>query len=103
MSKGAARAAGVQGAGSKVCRGTAEEGGAAEAGCGAGGGDGNHGRAVARAAARLGMASHIFLPAHASERRIESIRGEGAHVQVAVRNYDEAVRRAAREAQARGW
>jgi len=58
--------------------------------------DGNHGRAVARAAARLGMASHIFLPAHASARRIEPIRGEGAHVHVAVRNYDEAVRRAGR-------
>ncbi|MCC6365935.1 MAG: pyridoxal-phosphate dependent enzyme [Bryobacterales bacterium] len=65
--------------------------------------DGNHGRAVARVAARLGMEAHIFLPAHASERRIESIRGEGAHVHLAVGNYDEAVRQAARESQAHGW
>lgn len=65
--------------------------------------DGNHGRAVARVAARLGLEAHIFLPAHASARRIESIRGEGAHVHLAVGNYDEAVRQAAREAQAHGW
>ncbi|HEV8201768.1 MAG TPA: pyridoxal-phosphate dependent enzyme, partial [Candidatus Polarisedimenticolia bacterium] len=42
--------------------------------------DGNHGRAVAWAARRLGLEAVIFIPAHAAKARIEAIRGEGARV-----------------------
>jgi diaminopropionate ammonia-lyase len=62
--------------------------------------DGNHGRAVARTASRMGLESHIFLPSHASQARIDAIAGEGGEVHVCSGNYDDAVREAAREAEA---
>ena len=60
--------------------------------------DGNHGRAVAKTAARLGLDSHIFLPSHAAQARIDAIAGEGAHIHICSGNYDDAVRQAARQA-----
>ena len=65
--------------------------------------DGNHGRAVAWAARRLGLEAVIFIPAHAAQARIEAIRGEGARVVPVEGTYDDTVRRAAEEAAAHGW
>jgi len=65
--------------------------------------DGNHGRAVAWSARRLGLEAVIFIPAHAARARIEAIRGEGARVVTVEGTYDDTVRRAAAEAAANGW
>lgn len=65
--------------------------------------DGNHGRAVARTAARMGLASHVYLPSQASRARIQAIAGEGAEVHITDGNYDDAVRQAARDAGQNGW
>lgn len=57
--------------------------------------DGNHGRAVARAAAWLGVGAHIFVPAGTVDARIDAIAGEGATVSVVDGDYDHAVATAA--------
>jgi diaminopropionate ammonia-lyase len=56
--------------------------------------DGNHGRAVARTAALLGLPAYIFLPAGAAAARLAAIAGEGALVEEVDGTYDEAVTRA---------
>jgi diaminopropionate ammonia-lyase len=63
--------------------------------------DGNHGRAVARVAALLGFAARIFVPTGTAQSRIDAIAGEGASVEVVNGTYEDAVARAAREANAR--
>ena len=65
--------------------------------------DGNHGRAMAWAARRAGIAATIFIPAHSSPARIEAIRGEGARIVPVEGTYDDAVRRCAEESAAQGW
>ena len=60
--------------------------------------DGNHGRAVASFARRVGLDARIFVPAGTSPRRIEAIRGEGAACTEIDGDYDDAVARAAAEA-----
>ena len=65
--------------------------------------DGNHGRAVAWAARRLGQRAVIFVPGNTVAARIEAIQGEGAEVVVVPGSYDETVRRAAAEAERNGW
>jgi diaminopropionate ammonia-lyase len=57
--------------------------------------DGNHGRAVARRAAMLGLPSHVFIPDVVSEAAIDAIRSEGATVTVIPDSYDAAVAEAA--------
>jgi diaminopropionate ammonia-lyase len=57
--------------------------------------DGNHGRAVARTAALLGLPARIFLPVGAAPARLAAIAGEGAIVEEVDGSYDEAVARAA--------
>ena len=57
--------------------------------------DGNHGRAVARMAALLGLPARVFLPAGAAPARIAAIAGEGALVEEVDGTYDDAVTRAA--------
>ena len=64
--------------------------------------DGNHGRAVARTAALLGLPARIFLPAGAAAARLAAIAGEGAAVEEVDGSYDEAVERAAATAEAEG-
>lgn len=61
---------------------------------------GNHGRAVANVAARLGLRARIFLPARASPTRRDAIAAEGAEVVVVEGTYEDAVA-SAREAGAR--
>jgi diaminopropionate ammonia-lyase len=57
--------------------------------------DGNHGRAVARMAALLRVASEIYVPAGTARARIDAIEGEGAKVTVVDGDYDTAVAAAA--------
>lgn len=60
--------------------------------------DGNHGHAVARVAAMFGFAAQIFLPAGTVASRVDAIAGEGAQVELVDGTYDEAVARAAAQA-----
>lgn len=57
--------------------------------------DGNHGRAVARMARRLGVPAAIFIPEVVSERSIAAIRAEGASVTLIPDSYDAALAAAA--------
>ena len=59
--------------------------------------DGNHGRAVARMAKLLGYAAAIYVPEGTAPARIEAIESEGASVTVVSGDYDDAVRRSARD------
>ena len=63
--------------------------------------DGNHGRAVAHMAALLGFAAKIYVPAGAAQARIDGITSEGARVEVIEGTYDDAVARAAQDANER--
>jgi diaminopropionate ammonia-lyase len=63
---------------------------------------GNHGRAVARAAAMRGLRCRIFLPARALPVRRAAIEGEGADVVVVDGSYEDAVAAAETEAQRPG-
>jgi diaminopropionate ammonia-lyase len=60
--------------------------------------DGNHGRAVARMAAWLGLAARIYVPSDMAAARIAAIASEGAEVIVHDGTYDEAVARSAEDA-----
>ena len=57
--------------------------------------DGNHGRAVARRAAMLGLPAHVFIPDVVTDAAIDAIRSEGATVTVVPDSYDAAVAEAA--------
>jgi diaminopropionate ammonia-lyase len=57
--------------------------------------DGNHGRAVAWMARRLGLPAIVFVPANMVAARREAIAGEGARVEVVDGTYDAAVEHAA--------
>lgn len=57
--------------------------------------DGNHGRAVARFAALLGLRAHVLVPAAVPAPAVRAIRDEGAQVTVVPGSYDDAVARAA--------
>lgn len=57
--------------------------------------DGNHGRAVARMAALLGLDADVYVPKGTATARIAAIEGEGARVTVVDGDYDRAVASAA--------
>jgi diaminopropionate ammonia-lyase len=57
--------------------------------------EGNHGRAVARAAAQRGLAARIFLPTRTSEARADAIAAEGAEIVRVDGHYEQAVAAAA--------
>jgi diaminopropionate ammonia-lyase len=63
--------------------------------------DGNHGLAVAAAAARAGARARIYLPDAVSAQRVERIIAQGAQIQTVAGSYDDAVNEAAAAA-ARG-
>ncbi|MFL5910873.1 MAG: pyridoxal-phosphate dependent enzyme [Gaiellaceae bacterium] len=63
---------------------------------------GNHGRAVAHAAALRGLACRVFLPDRSLAVRREAIAAEGAEVVVVDGSYEEAVEAAARAAREAG-
>lgn len=64
---------------------------------------GNHGRAVAWAASRLGLSAVIFIPASAAAARVDALRREGATVELVQGSYDDAVARCAARSAERGW
>jgi len=61
--------------------------------------DGNHGRAVAWTAQRLGCPAVVYMPRNSALPRIEAIQKQGARVEIVDGNYDDAVRRAAERAE----
>lgn len=65
--------------------------------------EGNHGRAVAQAARRMGRQARIYLGAAVATAREAAIASEGAEVVRVSGTYDDAVRTAAREAETHGW
>jgi diaminopropionate ammonia-lyase len=65
--------------------------------------DGNHGRAVAWAAGRLGCNSVVYLPRGTAETRVRAVLSHGADVSVLDCTYDEAVKRAAHDSLEQGW
>ncbi len=65
--------------------------------------EGNHGRAVARAARGAGLAARVYVGARVAESRVEAMRAEGATVVRTTGTYDEAVRTVTEDAEAHGW
>ena len=65
--------------------------------------DGNHGRAVAWMARRMGSAAHVFVPRNTPIARRLLIEQEGARLHVVQGTYDDAVRACAAESAARNW
>jgi diaminopropionate ammonia-lyase len=65
--------------------------------------DGNHGRAVAWGAQRCGLGCVIFVHETVSQGRVDAIARYGAEVHRVPGTYDDAVREAARQAEANGW
>lgn len=61
---------------------------------------GNHGRAVAREAARRGLACRVFLPARSAPARRAAIAAEGAAVEIVDGDYEAAVAAAGAAARA---
>jgi diaminopropionate ammonia-lyase len=53
--------------------------------------DGNHGRALGRMAALLGLAARIYVPAGTTQQTVEAITSEGAHVVRTDLIYDDVV------------
>ena len=60
--------------------------------------DGNHGRAVARMAALVGLRATIYIPEAMRAARRDAIASEGAELVVVAEGYDEAVRRSLQDA-----
>lgn len=65
--------------------------------------EGNHGRAVARAARDAGCAARVYMAESVASSRIDAIAGEGATVVRVPGTYDDAVREMAREAWQHNW
>ena len=65
--------------------------------------DGNHGRAVAWVAKRLGLRAVIFVPENMADVRRKAIEKEGARIVVVHGHYDAAVEAMAQQAQQHGW
>lgn len=61
--------------------------------------DGNHGRAVAWTANKLGQKSKVFMPKGSSLERLENIRRENSDANIMEVNYDDCVRLAAKYAE----
>ncbi len=65
--------------------------------------DGNHGRGLAWACQKLGHPCKIYVHSETSQPRIDAIKRFGAEVTIVEGNYDDAVRRAAEDAEKYGW
>lgn len=65
--------------------------------------DGNHGRAVAWAAAMAGKKSVIFVPKDTTINRIQAIKAEGAEVIQLDKNYDDTCNYTAEKSKNEGW
>ncbi len=65
--------------------------------------EGNHGRAVARAAREAGGVARVYMAHDAAPARADAIRNEGAEVIKVDGSYDDAVRILQTDAAAHGW
>jgi diaminopropionate ammonia-lyase len=65
--------------------------------------EGNHGRAVARAARDASCAARVYMAHDVAASRVDAIAGEGAEVIKVDGSYDDAVRAAEAEASTHGW
>lgn len=65
--------------------------------------EGNHGRAVARAARDAGCSARVYMAHDAAQSRIDAIAGEGAEVIRVDGSYDDAVRVLQEQAAAHQW
>ena len=65
--------------------------------------EGNHGRAVARAAHDAGCGCRVYMARDVAQSRVDAIAGEGAEVVRVDGSYDDAVRIQQRDAEANGW
>ncbi len=65
--------------------------------------DGNHGRAVAWAARRLGQKAVVYMPKGSDPVRLNNIRSLGAEATITDLNYDDAVRLSEQQAREHGW
>jgi diaminopropionate ammonia-lyase len=68
--------------------------------CGTGG---NHGRALAHVARQNGLRAVIYVHKGVIQWRVQAIAREGAEIRIVDGTYDDAVREAARDAEAHGW
>jgi len=64
--------------------------------------DGNHGRAVAWFATKLGQKARIYMPKGSSRQRLDNILATGAYAEITGMNYDDTVRYASAQAKAHG-
>lgn len=65
--------------------------------------DGNHGRSVAWGARRVGCRCVVYIHAEVSKGREEALREQHAEVVRVRGNYDESVRKCAKDAEEHGW
>jgi len=65
--------------------------------------DGNHGRAVAWTAEKLGCRSVVYMPKGSSIARLEAIQGFDADASIIDGNFDDAVQYAEKQAKANSW
>lgn len=65
--------------------------------------DGNHGRGVAWTAERLGRRCVVYMPKGTAEERLDNILKLGAEAYITDMTYDDAVRKAAKDAEDNGW
>lgn len=65
--------------------------------------DGNHGRGVAWTANRLKQKSVVYMPRGTVAERLQNIRALGSFAEITDLTYDDAVRKAADDAQKNGW
>ena len=65
--------------------------------------DGNHGRGVAWAAAHFGRKSVVYMPKGTARERLDNILVLGSDASITDFVYDDAVRKAARDAAENGW
>ncbi len=65
--------------------------------------DGNHGRGLAWVCQQLGYLCKIYVHSETSQPRIDAIKRYGASVTVNPGNYDDACRRAVKDAEENGW
>ena len=65
--------------------------------------DGNHGRGVAWTASRLGQKSVVYMPRGTARERLDNILSLGSDARITDLSYDDAVRKAAQDANEHGW
>ncbi|MEN8152417.1 MAG: diaminopropionate ammonia-lyase [Acidobacteriota bacterium] len=65
--------------------------------------DGNHGRAVAWTAGRLGQNAVIYMPGDTVRSRIDNIKSEGSDVVLVEGTYDDCVRKISEDALKHNW